>query len=81
MTTEADDFNLFAPSRINRPVRHSNNTAREKFWQTGRVAKNRHLVTVIDKYANELEQGAIISIGDQSIRVRCLPILPSAPGD
>jgi predicted nuclease of predicted toxin-antitoxin system len=39
---------------------------------------NRYLSTVINRYAGELDKGAIISVSDQNIRVRRLPIPPSA---
>lgn len=35
---------------------------------------NRHLLAIIAQYMSELEQGAIVSVGDKRVRLRRLPI-------
>ena len=38
------------------------------------VNVNRHLIIILEKYARELELGAILSVNERKIRVRKLPI-------
>ena len=42
---------------------------------------NRYLTIVINKYVDELDRGAIISVSEQNIRVRSLPIPPIPRAD
>ena len=40
--------------------------------------ENRHLIQVLNRFAEELESGALVSISEQAIRVRTLPMQASS---